>query len=104
MFVIGIDAGGTKTVCQLADERAQVLAEARGPGANLQANGELEVEKALHAVMAEAIGGDKSIRPSAICWMFPKRRCRATVPYRRKRRARWPAERGSDSAPRWPRR
>ena len=60
MFVIGIDAGGTKTVCQLADERAHVLAEARGPGANLQANGELEVEKALHAVMADAIGGDRS--------------------------------------------
>jgi len=67
MFVIGIDAGGTKTVCQLADERAHVIAEARGPGANLQANGELEVEKALHAVMADAIGGDRSIRPSAIC-------------------------------------
>lgn len=67
MFVVGIDAGGTKTVCQLADEHASVLAEARGPGANLQANGELEVEKALHAVMAEVIGGDRSIRPSAIC-------------------------------------
>src|SRR5262245_5458830 len=67
MFVIGIDAGGTKTVCQLADERANVLAEARGPGANLQAGGELEVEKALHAVMAEALGRDRSIRPNAIC-------------------------------------
>ena len=30
MFVLGIDAGGTKTVCLLADERANVLAEARG--------------------------------------------------------------------------
>src|SRR5262245_54241622 len=67
MFVIGIDAGGTKTVCQLADEHATVLAETRGPGANLQAGGELEVEKALHAVMAEALGRDRSIRPSAIC-------------------------------------
>ncbi|HKV98440.1 MAG TPA: BadF/BadG/BcrA/BcrD ATPase family protein [Vicinamibacterales bacterium] len=67
MFVIGIDAGGTKTVCQLADEHGTVLAEARGAGANLQANGELEVEKALHAVMAEAIGRDRAIRPSAIC-------------------------------------
>jgi N-acetylglucosamine kinase-like BadF-type ATPase len=67
MFVIGIDAGGTKTVCQLADEHATVLAETRGGGANLQAGGELEVEKALHAVMAEALGRDRSIRPSAIC-------------------------------------
>lgn len=67
MFVIGIDAGGTKTVCQLADEQGNLVGEARGPGANLQAGGELEVEKALHAVMAEALGRDRSIRPNAIC-------------------------------------
>ena len=45
MHVLGIDAGGTKTVCLLADERGAIVAEARGPGANLQAAGELEVEK-----------------------------------------------------------
>jgi N-acetylglucosamine kinase-like BadF-type ATPase len=67
MFVLGLDAGGTKTVCQLADERGQILAEARGPGANLQAGGELEVEKALHSVIAEALGRDRTIRPTAIC-------------------------------------
>ncbi len=67
MFVLGIDAGGTKTVCLLADEHANVLATARGPGANLQAGGELEVEKALHTVMAEALGRDRSVRPNAIC-------------------------------------
>src|SRR5688572_2016510 len=42
VHVLGIDAGGTKTVCLLADERGRVLAEARGGGANLQAAGELE--------------------------------------------------------------
>ena len=66
MHVLGIDAGGTKTVCLLADEDGIVLAEARGGGANLQAVGELEVEKVLHHVMEMAIG-DREIRPEAIC-------------------------------------
>jgi N-acetylglucosamine kinase-like BadF-type ATPase len=66
MHVLGIDAGGTKTVCLLADADATVLAEARGGGANLQAAGELEVEKVLHHVMESAIG-DRDIRPDAIC-------------------------------------
>ena len=64
--VIGIDAGGTKTVCLLADEDGQILARARGEGANLQAVGELQVEKILHTVMAQAIG-DRRIVPVAIC-------------------------------------
>lgn len=66
MHVLGIDAGGTKTVCQLADDNGEVLAEARRGGANLQASGELEVEKVLHDVMEEAIG-DHDVRPAAIC-------------------------------------
>ena len=65
-YVLGIDAGGTKTVCQLANDRGDVLTETRGGGANLQAMGELEVEKVLHDVMEEAIG-DRDIAPSAIC-------------------------------------
>jgi N-acetylglucosamine kinase-like BadF-type ATPase len=55
VFVIGIDAGGTKTVCQLADAAGAVVAETRGPGANLQAAGELAVEKVLHDLMEEAL-------------------------------------------------
>src|SRR3954462_10513097 len=66
IHVLGIDAGGTKTVCQLADGRGEVLAEARRGGANLQASGELEVEKVLHDVMEEAIG-DRDLVPAAIC-------------------------------------
>jgi N-acetylglucosamine kinase-like BadF-type ATPase len=65
-YVIGIDAGGTKTTCLLADEQGRVVAEARGGGANLQAAGELEVEKVLHLVMEEALG-DRPVVPSAIC-------------------------------------
>ena len=64
--VLGIDAGGTKTVCLLADDQGQVIAESRRGGANLQAVGELEVEKVLHEVMEEAIG-NRAIVPAAIC-------------------------------------
>jgi N-acetylglucosamine kinase-like BadF-type ATPase len=66
MHVLGIDAGGTKTVCLLADGRGRVVAEGRGPGANLHAAGELAVEKVLHEVMEQAIG-DRPIAPAAIC-------------------------------------
>jgi N-acetylglucosamine kinase-like BadF-type ATPase len=65
-YVLGIDAGGTKTICQLADDRGVILAEVRAPGANLQASGELHVEKVLHDAMEEAIG-DRPIVPAAIC-------------------------------------
>jgi N-acetylglucosamine kinase-like BadF-type ATPase len=66
MFVLGIDAGGTRTVCQLADTGGRIVAEARGPGANLQSAGELDVEKVLHEVIEEALG-ELSARPAAIC-------------------------------------
>src|SRR5262245_8647182 len=66
MHVLGIDAGGTKTVCLLADDRGAVLSEGRGGGANLQASGELELEKVLYEVMARAIG-DRPWRADAIC-------------------------------------
>src|SRR5260370_36253127 len=65
MHVLGIDAGGTKTVCLLADEHGVIVSEARGPGANLHAAGELSVEKVLHAVMESPIG-DRAILPAAI--------------------------------------
>ena len=66
MFVLGIDAGGTKTVCLLADGDGRVRASARGPGANLQSLGELEVEKVLHEVM-ESVLADERTAPAAIC-------------------------------------
>jgi N-acetylglucosamine kinase-like BadF-type ATPase len=64
MSVIGIDAGGTKTVGLLADEQGRLLGEARGGGANLQTAGELEVEKVLDAIL-EAL--DPSRRAAALC-------------------------------------
>ena len=65
MHVLGIDAGGTKTVCLLADGHGTVLGEARAGGANLQTAGELEVEKVLHHVMEAAIG-DRDEQPMLI--------------------------------------
>ena len=54
MHVLGIDAGGTKTVALLADADGRIVAEGRAGGANLQTDGELEVEKVLHAVIEQA--------------------------------------------------
>ncbi len=65
MHVLGIDAGGTRTVCLLADQAGTVCAEARAGGANLQSAGELEVEKTLHRVMEQAVGDHEL--PAAIC-------------------------------------
>lgn len=66
IHVLGLDAGGTKTVCLLADAHGTIVSIARRGGANLQAAGELEVEKVLHDVMEEALAGT-DIVPAAIC-------------------------------------
>ena len=50
-YVLGIDAGGTKTVGLLADETGRIVGEARGTGANLQTHGELEVEKVFDGIL-----------------------------------------------------
>ena len=66
MPVLGIDVGGTKTVCLLADNDERVIAEAREEGANLQGAGELVLEKVLHSVMEKTLEGTGVI-PTAIC-------------------------------------
>jgi N-acetylglucosamine kinase len=66
MHVLGIDVGGTKTVCLLANADGTILATAREAGANLQGAGELALEKALHGVMEAALTGQR-VTPSAIC-------------------------------------
>jgi N-acetylglucosamine kinase-like BadF-type ATPase len=66
MHVLGIDAGGTKTVCLLADESGSIVSEGRGAGANLHAAGAQAVEQVVREVMAVAIG-DRAIVPAAIC-------------------------------------
>lgn len=64
--MLGIDAGGTKTVALLADANGVVLGEGRSGGANLQAHGELEVEKVLHHVIDLALEGHGAT-PAAVC-------------------------------------
>lgn len=64
--MLGIDAGGTKTVALLADANGVVLGEGRAGGANLQAHGELEVEKVLHHVIDLALEGHGAT-PAAVC-------------------------------------
>lgn len=67
MHVLGIDAGGTKTVCQLATGDGRIVASARGGGANLQAAGELAVEKTIHTLMDEVMAAHPGARLGAIC-------------------------------------
>jgi len=66
MHVLGIDVGGTKTVCLLADQDGTILSTARQVGANLQGAGELALEKVLHGVMEAALAG-QHVMPAAIC-------------------------------------
>ena len=66
MHVIGIDAGGTKTVALLADADGHVVAEGRAGAANLHTEGELEVEKILHTVIDLATDG-REVTLSAVC-------------------------------------
>lgn len=64
-YVLGIDAGGTKTRALLADEAGRVVGRARSGGANLKIHGELEVEKVLHSV-AEAAAAEAGVRPESV--------------------------------------
>ncbi len=64
LFVVGIDAGGTQTTALLANGEGEVLAQVKGPGANLQTHGELGVEKTLDDLI-EQLGPPG--RPAAFC-------------------------------------
>ena len=66
MHVLGIDAGGTKTVALLADGDGLIIADGRAGGANLQTEGELQVEKVLHDVIEQVTRG-RIIAPAAVC-------------------------------------
>src|SRR5690349_5540466 len=66
MHVLGIDAGGTKTVALLADADGNILGEGLAGAANLQTEGELEVEKILHTVIDAATDG-RHMPLAAVC-------------------------------------
>lgn len=63
--MLGIDAGGSKTVAWLADQEGRVIGEGRGPGANLHSAGELATEKTLYDVMHDALG-DRPSMPGVV--------------------------------------
>jgi N-acetylglucosamine kinase-like BadF-type ATPase len=66
MHVLGIDAGGSKTVALVTDANGAVIGEGRAGGANLQTEGELQVEKVLHEVIERAMNG-RYTPPEAVC-------------------------------------
>lgn len=63
-LIVGVDAGGTKTIGVAADENGRVLQTARGAGANLHVHGELAVEKVLAHLLDELCPDE---RPEALC-------------------------------------
>ena len=65
-WVLGIDAGATKTVCLLADEDGEVVDSARTTGANLQTTGPGRIERLLGQVMRDAVA-NHPVQVSAIC-------------------------------------
>jgi glucosamine kinase len=66
MRVIGVDAGGTKTICYLADSSGNVLAEARGPGAQLTSAGSVGVQTILRDVIDRVLQG-QTREVTAVC-------------------------------------
>lgn len=54
---LGIDGGGTKTACQLVDERGRCLAQAAGPGASYRHRGVQPVLDTLAALADECAAG-----------------------------------------------
>ncbi len=65
MTVLGIDAGGTKTVCLLAERDGRVVSEARGPGATLHVMPDADVERTLRDVIGRTTAG-RAEAPAAI--------------------------------------
>ncbi|PWT84620.1 MAG: hypothetical protein C5B57_04480, partial [Blastocatellia bacterium] len=64
--VIGIDAGATKTVAYLADNRGHLLEQTNAPGANLYTSGHDGVERVMQEVL-EALTRHREVAPAAVC-------------------------------------
>lgn len=64
--VLGIDAGGSKTVAWLAEDTGRIIGEGRGGGANLHSAGELATEKTLYDVIQLALGARTEL-PDVVC-------------------------------------
>ncbi len=57
---IGIDGGGTKTVCILSDENGRILAKATGESSNMQANSLSHVGRVLQNLVARVLADSGS--------------------------------------------
>ena len=64
--VLGIDAGGTKTVCLMADTHGRPVAESRGPGAALHVMSVADMTQTLADVIAQ-VSSSSQTNPVAIC-------------------------------------
>ncbi len=71
-FFLGIDGGGTKIDCVLADEAGEVLARASGPGANLRRVKPEELRSALAACFdsLRASASLQELHPEVVCAGF----------------------------------
>src|SRR3990172_976762 len=71
-FFLGIDGGGSKTECVLADESGAVLARATGPGSNLRRASAEDLQQHLRETL-EALRGKahlERLRPEVVCGGF----------------------------------
>ncbi len=64
--VLGIDAGGSKTLCLLAGADGHPIGEGRARGANVQSVGAIELHDLLLSVIEQALRGH-GVTPSVIC-------------------------------------
>jgi N-acetylglucosamine kinase-like BadF-type ATPase len=65
MRIVGIDAGGSKTFCQVAGADLVVQGEARAEGSNLATGGAGDTEAVLRDVVQRALGGASAV--DAVC-------------------------------------
>lgn len=71
-FFLGIDGGGSKTECVLADESGAVVARATGPGSNLRRVSAEILQQHLQETL-EALRGEahlERLRPEVVCAGF----------------------------------
>jgi N-acetylglucosamine kinase len=66
-YVLGIDGGGSKTVCVLMDDNRQVLGRGEAGPSNYQTLGIAATIKSIESAIKEAIEVKNNVKVSAIC-------------------------------------
>ncbi len=66
-YVLGIDGGGTKTVCVLMDETGQVLGRGEAGASNYQIIGKKAAVLSIQSAITEAIASIGRVKVEAIC-------------------------------------